>query len=591
VWTGAYEAAWEDGDYVIERQYEWVVNPDTQEGRWVILPRYHDFGAWTTIKPAYCLVDGTEAHYCSICKFQQTRDIPAFLHGAEEEIDWTEGECSILDWPDDMVFKGIERLDCWHYVEVWECSNPACHTRVNPNTGVPEYTSSNSQFTVYVYKYEGLTVYFETLKENLPATDGTIDGYADTTAFLYTHEYLAPFNNNTEFYPHHRYTTEWEMRDGDQPKCCVPGRWTRVCADCTYEDYKPEPALEPIFGDEIHTAYWGLWDVDGDQEIDDPIYIHWVTCTRRACQEDIFGDDYHDEDADPAVMPVFDKIPGITPNDKRYFTQANNSNPQVYVVDHDWTEWVCYVAPVEGVTDGHWTRTCKYMDPAHLPEGEVCDGCDHPCLQNDEFVGTQAEFDAMTSHPVLKSGLIPEIVDGVVVYKLYDMGIFQEDETGIVQTTCEGVVAEYYVKDGIWQKEENGATLVGDVWYFLANGKVQRVSQMCEYQEEWFYVDNGVIDTKKNGLVDYNGGTFMLGVGRIQKEVDGLWENSKLIGGDGNWYYLAMGQVQKGYTGLVEYDGEWFYVEKGMLVPINGIVEYDGHFFKVENGQMVAQVA
>jgi hypothetical protein len=573
---------WEDGDYIIWRKDILGNRYDPTAGI-EIDPLYHDFGEWTVVKPAHCLEPGTEAHYCNLCKFQQTRDIPAFAHGGEEGFDYTEGFCFIDEWPDDMVFKSILRVDCWHYVEVWECSNPACHTTVDKN-GKPVDTLKDSQFTLYVYNYDDGVVFFETLLKNVPVPAATMEdeGYADDTVFLYVEDYAKPFNNNTEKYPHHRFDTEWVL--DTLPQCCVPGRWTRVCAECDFNDHKPEPALEPMYGDEMHTDVF-VADTDDDGELED-VYVHWVCCTRKACQEDYFGFGYHEIEA----LPWFDKVTDDVTN-PLFFTQANNSNPQVFVVDHDWSEWTCYVQPVEGVTLGHWTRTCRYMDPAHLPDGTKCDDCVHPCLENEEFVGTQAEFDAMISHPVLTSGLIPEIVDGVVVYKLYEMGLFQDDVTGIVTTICEGVVADYYVKDGIWQKEEMGAILVDDVFYFLANGKVQKVNQLCLYEDEWFYVENGVINTEKNGLVDYDGGTFMLGAGRIQREVSGLWENSTKIGGDGRWYYLAMGEVQKDYTGLVEYDGEWFYVEHGMLVPFNGEVEYDGHTFLVVNGQMVAQVA
>jgi hypothetical protein len=189
-------------------------------------------------------------------------------------------------------------------------------------------------------------------------------------------------------------------------------------------------------------------------------------------------------------------------------------------------------------------------------------------------------------HPVLKTGIYKE--DGA--FKLYEMGMFDADFTGIFDGYNDvlGQTGKWYVKNGIWKNNAMGATLVGSTWYFLANGKVQEVTQLAEYQGKWFYVVNGVIDTTKTALVDYNGGKFVVAEGRIVDEYNGLWQNAKSIGGDDSWYYVANGQVQTQYTGLVLYDGEWFYVENGQLVPYNGEVEYDGEIFNVKEGMVVA---
>ena len=192
-------------------------------------------------------------------------------------------------------------------------------------------------------------------------------------------------------------------------------------------------------------------------------------------------------------------------------------------------------------------------------------------------------------HPVLKTGIYND--EGV--WKLFDMGVFDEDFTGIYDGYCQGYIGKgrWYVVDGLWMNETNGATLVGNTWYFLAGGKVQEVTQLAEYQDEWFLVEDGVIDTTKSALVEYNGGKFVVAAGRIVSEYDGLWQNAKSIGGNDEWYYVADGKVQTDYTGLVQYDGEWFYVEKGQLVPYNGQVEYDGGIFNVRDGMVVSQAA
>ena len=74
----------------------------------------------------------------------------------------------------------------------------------------------------------------------------------------------------------------------------------------------------------------------------------------------------------------------------------------------------------------------------------------------------------------------------------------------------------------------------------------------------------------------------MIAAGRILREVNGLIQDPNT----GLWYYVAAGQVAD-YTGLVLYDGAWFYVVNGELATgYTGPVVYDGSTFNVVNGQV-----
>ena len=131
---------------------------------------------------------------------------------------------------------------------------------------------------------------------------------------------------------------------------------------------------------------------------------------------------------------------------------------------------------------------------------------------------------------------------------------------------------------------EGTAANVSDVSMTLAGGQVQtQYTSPAECDEEWFWIVNGILDTTKTGLVEYDGGRFMIAAGRILREVNGLvMDPNKSV-----WYYLANGQVAD-YTGLVQFDGAWFYVISGRLATeYSGQMEYDGEWFTVLNGQVV----
>ena len=61
--------------------------------------------------------------------------------------------------------------------------------------------------------------------------------------------------------------------------------------------------------------------------------------------------------------------------------------------------------------------------------------------------------------------------------------------------------------------------------------------------------------------VEYNGGLFYIGAGRLIRETNGLC----LDPNSDDWYYIANGEVQVNYTGPVTYDGAEFSVINGMV--------------------------
>ncbi|MBR3103737.1 MAG: carbohydrate-binding domain-containing protein [Lachnospiraceae bacterium] len=123
----------------------------------------------------------------------------------------------------------------------------------------------------------------------------------------------------------------------------------------------------------------------------------------------------------------------------------------------------------------------------------------------------------------------------------------------------------------------------GNDWYFLSHGQVCDHTGLVMYDDEWFYVKNGKLDTSLSDFVSYNDGLFFVAAGRIVTEANGLHMDP-----DGTaWYYLANGQAQTQYTGLTQYDGAWFYVVKGKVAEdYTGAVDYDGSAFDVVNGMV-----
>lgn len=98
----------------------------------------------------------------------------------------------------------------------------------------------------------------------------------------------------------------------------------------------------------------------------------------------------------------------------------------------------------------------------------------------------------------------------------------------------------------------------------------------------WRYYKDGEFQKDYVGIVEYNGGQFFVADGVLCSKASGLNQNV-----DGEWYFLAGGQIQTQANGLVPYNGEWFFLTNGKLDRSKtGLVEYDGAKFIVYRGEL-----
>ena len=198
-------------------------------------------------------------------------------------------------------------------------------------------------------------------------------------------------------------------------------------------------------------------------------------------------------------------------------------------------------------------------------------------------VGKTRNYDllisAFTDEPVFKE----EHGDGVIVPKDFET-IPEEDPvkyTGLCQQDNKWV----YLTDGELDTEKygfveyNGGRFLvahgtiakvdglamdpdsGD-WYFCSGGQICDYSGLAMYDNEWFYVQNGKLNTEFSGLVPYNSGWFYVAAGRIVREANGLVIDPNT----GIWYFCSFGQIQTQYSGEVVYNGETCLVENGRLI-------------------------
>jgi hypothetical protein len=63
--------------------------------------------------------------------------------------------------------------------------------------------------------------------------------------------------------------------------------------------------------------------------------------------------------------------------------------------------------------------------------------------------------------------------------------------------------------NGLWQNPQDNK------WYFMANGELQKVSQVAGYNGQYFVIKDGILDESYNGTIEYDGATFRVVKGQL----------------------------------------------------------------------------
>ena len=113
--------------------------------------------------------------------------------------------------------------------------------------------------------------------------------------------------------------------------------------------------------------------------------------------------------------------------------------------------------------------------------------------------------------------------------------------------------------------------------YYVSESKLDwSYTGYVAYNNEYYYVQDGVAYT---GLMEQNGVWCYVENGRVNYNI------TTLVNFAGAWYYVENGVVNFNATTLVNYYGAWYYVENGVLnFNATTLVHFCGAWYYVENG-------
>ena len=163
-------------------------------------------------------------------------------------------------------------------------------------------------------------------------------------------------------------------------------------------------------------------------------------------------------------------------------------------------------------------------------------------------------------------------------------------ENGKVKSNFNGIITakdgkKYYVRNGVLDTGYTGIAKDKDQkQYYVKNGVVQNgyTGLVQETGSAWYYVVNGQVNTSYNGPVKHSDGKYYyVKSGMIDWSANGLIYDGK------TWYYVKSGVWQSGYNGFVQHvDTRWYYVENGKInFSFTGLALHtDGQWYYAEKG-------
>ncbi len=159
----------------------------------------------------------------------------------------------------------------------------------------------------------------------------------------------------------------------------------------------------------------------------------------------------------------------------------------------------------------------------------------------------------------------------------------------------------FYVKDGVLNRSNTLHKYTDGKWYHVNNGKWVKDTTLVQYNGTWYYVNAGRVDFNSTTLVKYNNEWWYVKGGKLNRDNTlvkynnqwyhvngGKWvKDTTLVKYNGTWYYVKDGRVSFSSTTLTQYNGTWYYVNAGR-VDFNSttLVKYNNEWWYVKGGKL-----
>jgi len=481
---------------------------------------------WTEWKgEADCTHAGTQTRKCKVCGKEETRTVKALGH------DWASSHADInKNWgkvtKDPTCMEEGEAVD---YCLRCGVENPDILPR----------------------KIEKIPHAWKEVKDTDPTCLGNGIGHYECEygcgTKLYEHGELVTFEILLPVGEDGHDWDAWVVQKGNEPTCYADGKAIRWCKRCGDKQEKVLPALEADY----------VVDKDLDRLIDCYHLERTYKCSICGSKadkngyiahpaytviEDVVAHHFkHEEEYEVAhIEPTCEKD-GFIAYKCVWFDEDTERHElddkalefvTLPATGHKWSEWEERVAPGEGDNEyGYYLRECTV------------------CHKTEEMISKV--FPGTEEKPA------EEVKNGLV------------EEDGKKRLYVDGVASD-----------KSGLTNVGEDWYFLANGYVdESFTGLAPFAGNWWTVVNGkLINRDANGLVEFQGQSYMISEGMVWTDWDGIhWLGTEA-------YLLARGAWQSSYSGIYPEGSNIILITNGKVDHAATSTTISGVEYAVVNG-------
>ena len=141
----------------------------------------------------------------------------------------------------------------------------------------------------------------------------------------------------------------------------------------------------------------------------------------------------------------------------------------------------------------------------------------------------------------------------------------------------------------LWMKRSNtGSSTViklGNNWWYIENGCINlKYNGLASNENGWWYIKDGKVDFSHNGIEKNKNGWWYIHNGQVDFSYTGLKKNKN------TWWMIENGKVDLNYTGIVENENGQWYVKAGKVdFSYNAMCFQDGCLYDIENGKVEHQ--
>lgn len=139
-----------------------------------------------------------------------------------------------------------------------------------------------------------------------------------------------------------------------------------------------------------------------------------------------------------------------------------------------------------------------------------------------------------------------------------------------------------YMNNGVIDRSFEGMARNDYGWWYVKNGTIDwTYTGMARNQYGWWYITKGKLDNKYTGMAKNAYGWWYMKNGKLDTTYTGMAKNAY------GWWYISKGKLDNKYTGMAKNAYGWWYMKNGKLdTTYTGMAKNAYGWWYIKNGKL-----